>query len=73
MWVKSLKNVLSKTLREEGIGPPRWQKGFFDHVMRSADSYSEKWDYVCQNPVRAGLVSQVADWKFQGVIHDVAF
>ncbi|HWA84985.1 MAG TPA: transposase [Opitutus sp.] len=73
VWIKSLRNSLSKTPREERIGPPHWQKGFFDHVMRSAESYSEKWDYVCNNPARAGLVERSEDWKYQGVIHDMAF
>jgi len=37
---------------------PVWQEEFFDHVLRSNDSLAEKVDYVCQNPVRAGLVLQ---------------
>jgi len=36
---------------------PHWQDGFFDHLLRSDESYGEKWNYVLQNPVRAGLVS----------------
>jgi len=68
-WMKSLKNRLSKALRTEGIPAPHWQKGFFDHVLRSAESYSEKWQYVAQNPVRHGLVQQVSDWSYQGEIH----
>jgi REP element-mobilizing transposase RayT len=31
--MKSLKNVLSKKLRERDVAPPHWQKGFFDHVF----------------------------------------
>jgi REP-associated tyrosine transposase len=53
-WMKSLKNQLSKALRALGVEAPHWQKGFFDHVLRSGDSYSQKWDYVRDNPVRAG-------------------
>ena len=34
-----------------------WQREFFDHVLRSSESYSEKWNYLRDNPVRAGLVS----------------
>src|SRR5437867_4290046 len=41
-WMKTLKNSLSKTLRGLNIPAPHWQKGFFDHVMRSEESYSEK-------------------------------
>ena len=68
-WVKSLKNSLSKTLRQEGISAPHWQKGFFDHVLRSEESYAEKWDYVARNPVRAGLVEAPENWPFCGEIH----
>ncbi|MFL6520260.1 MAG: REP-associated tyrosine transposase [Chthoniobacterales bacterium] len=59
-WMKSLKNSLSKTLRTLAVSPPHWQKGFFDHVLRSAESYSQKWEYVRDNPVRAGLTKT---WK----------
>jgi putative transposase len=34
-WMRSLKGVLSTKLREEKITAPYWQKGFFDHVLRS--------------------------------------
>ena len=43
-----------------------WQAEFFDHVIRSDESYDEKWEYVCHNPVRAGLVSSPNDWRFAG-------
>lgn len=68
LWVKSLKNSLSKKLRELNVPPPHWQKGFFDHVLRSEESYSEKWRYMADNPVRAGLVKQVGDWSYSGEI-----
>jgi len=48
-WMKSLKNSLSKTLRGMNVPAPHWQKGFFDHVMRSEESYSEKWLYVAES------------------------
>src|SRR5262245_21985590 len=50
-WIKSLKNSISKSLRESRVPAPHWQKGFFDHVLRSQESYSVKWEYVRQNPV----------------------
>ena len=62
--VKSLKNTLSKTLRSEKIQAPHFQKGFFDHVLRSAESYTEKWHYVRENSVRTGLVKRWEDWPF---------
>lgn len=47
---------------------PLWQAEFFDHVLRSIESYSEKWNYVSDNPVRAGLVSSADEWKYAGEI-----
>jgi REP element-mobilizing transposase RayT len=70
-WVKSLKNALSKTLRSQGVPALHWQKGFFDHVLRSEETYAEKWLYVAQNPVRARLVVQPEDWLYQGEIHSL--
>ena len=55
--------------REIGQQVPLWQQEFFDHVLRKAESYSEKWEYVRQNPVRAGLVRNVDDWPWQGEIN----
>ena len=72
-WVKSLKNSVSKVLRVRGEPSPHWQKGFFDHIMRGGESYSQKWDYVKNNPVRAGLVAQAADWPYAGQIHELEY
>jgi len=73
IWVKSLKNRLSKDLRERGVATPHWQKGFFDHVLRSGESYTEKWNYVCENPVRAGLVQTAESWPYAGEIFPLEF
>ena len=72
-WMKSLKNALSQTLRNNGIPSPHWQKGFFDHVLRGGESYSGKWEYVRQNPVRAGLVEEANAWKFMGKVFPLEF
>jgi len=45
-----------------------WQEGLFDHIIRHSESYREKWAYVWQNPVRAELVKNAADWPYQGEI-----
>jgi len=45
-----------------------WQRGFFDHVIRNTESYVQKWNYVRENPVRAGLVKKSEEWIFQGEI-----
>jgi putative transposase len=67
-WVKSLKNSLSKAMRAKGIAAPHWQKGFFDHVLRSDESYEQKWEYVRDNPVRAGLARSWENWPYRGEV-----
>lgn len=49
-----------------GFPPPVWQAEFFDHILRSADSYEEKWHYVRENPVRAGLCALAEAWPYAG-------
>jgi putative transposase len=68
IWVKSLKNSLSKQLRQLEQAAPHWQKGFFDHILRFHESYSAKWRYMVENPVRAGLVGDVDGLALSGRI-----
>ena len=64
-WVRILKRTLSSVILAD---PPHWQLGFFDHLIRHSESYAEKWEYVRQNPVRAGLVASPDEWQWQGEI-----
>ena len=50
------------------VTAPLWQRGFFDHLLRSEESYAEKWAYVRDNPVRAGLVNAWQAWPWQGFV-----
>lgn len=43
--VRLLKGTVSKK-----IGFPIWQKGFYDHVIRSDTDYLETWNYIEGNP-----------------------
>jgi putative transposase len=63
-WVKGLKRAIGKALSRRRL----WQPGFFDHLLRSDESYEQKWEYVRLNPVRAGLVSREEDWPYQGEV-----
>ena len=64
-WKEWTSKSIQRMCRVEG---PIWQKGFFDHLLRSDESYSEKWEYVRNNPVRAGLVARAEDWPFSGSV-----
>ena len=72
-WIHALRTVLGKQLLRLGNQKPHWQEGAFDHVLRSAESYAQKWEYVRMNPVRAGLVEHPEDWPYQGEIEWIPF
>lgn len=67
LWVRGLKRVLGNAIAAQSRGSLR-RPGFFDHLMRNSESYTQKWEYVCENPVRAGLVARAEDWSYQGEI-----
>jgi putative transposase len=64
-WVAGLKRVVAAAVSG---GRGIWQRGFFDHVIRNSESYSQKWNYVRNNHVRAGLAADADEWPFQGEI-----
>ena len=63
-WIGGLKRAMCVGLKL----PCLWQPGFFDHILRSDESYAEKWNYVRNNPVRAGLARTADEWPYQGEI-----
>jgi putative transposase len=46
------------------IAGVRWQRNFFDHRLRHDESLAEKFAYICQNPVRGGLILGENDWPY---------
>ncbi len=51
------------------IGGGLWQKNFWDTQLRRHESYSARWDYVRNNPVRAGLSAISEVWPYQGELN----
>jgi len=73
-WLRDWKRWTARQLETTaGVTPPLWQPEFFDHVLRSAASYTEKWDYVYQNPVRAGLATTPEAWPHAGECEPIEF
>jgi putative transposase len=66
-WVGLLKQALAKAASCLEPRPSFERKGF-SITFYEAMSYSQKWNYVRENPVRAGLVKSVEDWPYQGEI-----
>ncbi len=41
-----------------------WEEESFDRLLRSDQSIRQKAEYICANPVRAGLVSHEDEWPW---------
>jgi hypothetical protein len=67
-WTRGLRRAMSDALRADGVEGPVWQEGYFDHVLRSSESYAEKWQYVRENPIRKELALRPEDWPYAGEI-----
>jgi len=44
----------------------RWQRGFYDHVLRREEDILVHLRYIAENPVRRGLVDDWRDYGFTG-------
>ena len=67
-WIQYWKSQFRKA-----HGHPQWrfQSRGWHHRLRSDESYSEKWLYVQENPVRRKLVTTIDQWPFKGRVHEI--
>jgi putative transposase len=72
-FLASWKRWTRRCMREQGGPGFAWQREFFDHLLRSDESYEQKWEYVRANPVRAGLVSNPDEWPYQGELAELTW
>jgi len=54
---------INRTLNQAG---QIWQHESFDHVLRREESIPAKVQYICENPVRAGLVNSPEEYRWLG-------
>jgi REP element-mobilizing transposase RayT len=59
---KAMQRIKSVSAHE--IGRVVWQREYFDRALRSDEDLYNKCEYVCQNPMRAGLVSSVDEYRW---------
>jgi putative transposase len=67
-WVRYWKSQFTKRHRKV---EHQWQTDHWDRRLRREESYADKWEYVRNNPVRHGFVSDRAQWLYQGQLHDL--
>ncbi len=67
-WISYWKSLVTQSWPEPD-DKPLWLTRAWDTQLRHGDSYSGKWHYVRNNPVRHGIVKDAADWPYQGELN----
>ena len=67
-FVKEFKSRVAVQIRKRfGVLSP-WQRSFFDHKIRSAESLRQKCEYIWMNPVKRGLARRPDNYPWSGVV-----
>jgi len=67
-WVSYWKSLSACQWPDPTVGKV-WQRDFWDTQLRKGASYTEKWNYVVNNPVRANLIAAASEWPYQGELN----
>ncbi len=54
--VSNASGAIKRWMHQELVTPWQWQPGCCDRLLRSDESAEEKWQYIRENPTRAGRV-----------------
>lgn len=63
--MRSFKGAAVAQARAQGIHK-LWQKGFYDHIIRTGEDLIAVACYIWENPVRVGLIRDPMEWPFSG-------
>ena len=45
-----------------------WQRGYYEHVMRTGEDLKITAEYILNNPVRKGMVEEWGEYEWSGLI-----
>jgi REP-associated tyrosine transposase len=67
-WIEYWRNQATRGWPQR-MQDPIWQREYCDRQLRRSESYTQKWQYVSNNPVRHGYVARAEDWPYQGELN----
>lgn len=65
-FVAQYKNLLQREAWSQGVKGRIWQRSFWDHFLRPEEQVESTVEYVLNNPVRRGMVSDWREYPFCG-------
>ncbi len=67
-WVSAFKRYTTRVINELFGIKPLWQKNFYDHVVRKEESLIKIAEYIVNNPVRKGIVSEWEEYPYSKIV-----
>ena len=65
-FVQTVKGKTTRVYWRLGGTGKLWQRGFYDHILRSDERIPQIAGYILANPVRAGLTDDIVAYPFSG-------
>lgn len=62
--ISAWKKFTGNLLRKSEFEGPFWQRGFYDHALRTEEDLAKTAEYMVMNPVRSGLVVDWEEYRF---------
>jgi putative transposase len=67
-WVSGFKRYIANEIKKSHGITSLWQKNFYDHVVRNDESLIGVAEYIVNNPLRKGLVSEWTEYPYSKMI-----
>lgn len=67
--INMFKQRTGRILKEKTNGKYRWQKDYYDHVLRAEEDLGKHVRYIADNPVRKKLIEKREDYGYTGSIN----
>ncbi len=67
--IQALKIAVARRSMHKRDAAPLWQKRYYDHNVRSHESFQNKLAYMHHNPVKRELVRRAEDWPWSSFRH----
>lgn len=67
-WVSAFKRYTTKVIHDRYNIKPLWQRNFYDHIIRRDESLLKIAQYILNNPVRKGMVSNWENYPYSKMV-----
>jgi putative transposase len=67
-WVSAFKRYPARVIKRSYGVEQLWQKNFYDHVIRKDELLIKVAEYIINNPVRKGIVTEWKEYPYSRMI-----